>query len=248
MIRHFEEMSMNAWPALQTLLYDGWVLRFSRGYTKRANSINPIYSSAMDIEDKIRCCEGLYSANGLPTVYKLTPVCYPEDLDQLLESKGYAKIDETAVRILDIPDRYGEEEASRLEIAYEFSPEWINSFADCSKIHESSKVDIMTRMLYSIAGDKICVKLIDNSKVVACGFGVIEDGYVGIFDIIVDQEFRGLGYGKVVMKGILKEALKQDIRKSYLQVVVGNTIAEKLYSSLGFQEIYRYWYRVKQIR
>jgi|LGOV01.1.fsa_nt_gb hypothetical protein len=33
MIRFIEELSMSAWPALQTHLYDGWVLRISKGYT-----------------------------------------------------------------------------------------------------------------------------------------------------------------------------------------------------------------------
>ena len=42
MIRTLEELSMNALPALQTMLYGGWVLRFANGYTRRANSINPI--------------------------------------------------------------------------------------------------------------------------------------------------------------------------------------------------------------
>ena len=34
MIRLIEELSLNAWPALQTVLYDGWVLRFADGYTR----------------------------------------------------------------------------------------------------------------------------------------------------------------------------------------------------------------------
>ncbi len=72
-----EELSMNAWPALKTHLYDGWVLRFANGYTKRANSVHPIYSSTLPVGEKITFCEGLYGREGLPTVFKLTHASRP---------------------------------------------------------------------------------------------------------------------------------------------------------------------------
>lgn len=52
MTKLIEELSMNAWSALQTKLYDGWILRFADGYSKRANSINPIYDSRISLEHK----------------------------------------------------------------------------------------------------------------------------------------------------------------------------------------------------
>ena len=72
MIRKIEELSMNAWPSLQTKLYDGWVLRFSDGYTRRANSVNPIYESKIVLDEKIDFCEKEYEQRNLPTLFKLT--------------------------------------------------------------------------------------------------------------------------------------------------------------------------------
>ena len=56
-IQRIEELSINAWPALQTMLYAGWVLRFAAGYTRRANSINPLYGSTIEVGEKIQACE-----------------------------------------------------------------------------------------------------------------------------------------------------------------------------------------------
>jgi len=52
-IRRLEEIQMNALPSLQIILYDGWVIRFADGFTGRANSVNPVYYSSVDIAEKI---------------------------------------------------------------------------------------------------------------------------------------------------------------------------------------------------
>lgn len=87
------EFSLNHWPALTTLLYDGWVLRFSDGYTKRANSINPIYDSTDELNRKILACENMYAVNHLPIIFKITPYVHPENLDSILDGMGYSMVD-----------------------------------------------------------------------------------------------------------------------------------------------------------
>lgn len=58
--KFIEELSLNHWQPLSTLLYDGWVLRFADGYTKRANSIQPLYHSTCGADEKIKTCEKIY--------------------------------------------------------------------------------------------------------------------------------------------------------------------------------------------
>jgi hypothetical protein len=72
-IKVLEELSLNAWSTLQTKLYDGWILRFANGYTKRSNSINPIYHSTLQLQEKIEICENEYKKQNLPVVFNLNP-------------------------------------------------------------------------------------------------------------------------------------------------------------------------------
>ena len=68
-----EEVSLNSWPVLQQILFDGWILRFSRGYTKRANSVNPLFGSSMDVDEKVDVCEKLYAEKGSILSFVLRP-------------------------------------------------------------------------------------------------------------------------------------------------------------------------------
>src|SRR5262245_10648116 len=88
-VRLFEELSLNSWPSLQTFCYDGWLLRFANGYTRRANSVSAIYTSTKETLEKIAFCEQTYATRGLNTVFKLTAAAEPGDLDALLADQGY---------------------------------------------------------------------------------------------------------------------------------------------------------------
>jgi N-acetylglutamate synthase len=81
--------------------------------------------------------------------------------------------------------------------------------------------------------------------VIAAGLGVLQADYIGLFDIVVDQEYRSRGYGQQIVKSILYWGKQNGAQRSYLQVMLNNPPALRLYSKLGFVEKYQYWYRVK---
>ena len=58
-VRRLEELAFAGWPALETRDVAGWRLRFSGGYTKRANSINALERKA---QTDLKTVEGLESA------------------------------------------------------------------------------------------------------------------------------------------------------------------------------------------
>lgn len=82
------------------------VLRFADGYTLRANSINPIYSSTLSLHEKLNFCEKEYEQRNLPIVYKLTSDSQLKDIDIELEKRGYPKTKEVSLKVLQMDNYY----------------------------------------------------------------------------------------------------------------------------------------------
>lgn len=232
---------MNAWPSLETMLYDGWVLRFANGYTRRANSVNPVYVSSIDLNTKISHCEGIYTQRGLRTIFKLTVDVFPPDLDSVLENRGYAREAETSVQILML-DSFKPEVDERVHINRQVDGTWLDAFFHMSGADVKYR-DTLSSILARGSQDRCFAQIEHSGKIVACGVGVREDTTVGLFDIIVDRRLRGMGLGRLITEGILDWARKAGAETSYLQVMVDNRMALALYKKLGFRQEYRYWYR-----
>src|SRR5262249_23557366 len=96
-----EETCLNAWPALRQVLLNGWVLRFSEGLTRRANSVNPLRCPRETSGELIAACQALYQRRGLPTIFRL-PSIIGHDLDERLEALGSGCEGESVVRYGDL--------------------------------------------------------------------------------------------------------------------------------------------------
>jgi len=243
MITTIEELSLNAWAPRQTMLYDGWVIRLANGYTKRANSVNPLYPSNIDIDEKLKFCESLYREKNLPVVFKLTPTVYPHDLDNGLDKKGYQKDSPTSVQTADL-EVSDLQVAATAELQESLSNEWLGNFCAMGAMSESHR-ETLREILLNIVPRRCFVSLTSKGRVVACGLGVLQSGYIGLFDIATDPNFRRRGYGQEVVTSILAWGKEHGAKMAYLQVMLNNPPALHLYAKLGFREQYQYWYRIK---
>lgn len=244
MITLLEELSLNAWPSLQTVACDGWMARFANGVTKRANSVTPLYAGQEDLATKIRQCEHLYSAQNLPTIFKLTSAANPPDLDSRLAGSGYIVCDATSVQMMDLPEKPID------AIAYPWvsrglTEEWLTAYIALDQQKAESR-ETLKSILENIVVPHNFFTHVQDDIPVACGIGVCERDYIGLFGLVVHQDYRRQGLGKSLIQNILAWGYAEGAKHAYLQVALTNTSAARLYAKLGFREVYQYWYRVKQ--
>ena len=236
--QRIEEAGLNAWPALQQMLYDGWVLRFSKGYTKRANSANALYPSTIDTREKVAFCEVQYKTRGLRPIFRITPFA-PADLDAILETHGYELIDTTLVLHLELGQTFPTPGSVR-EISL---ADWLPIFC---RLKSSSLEEHQTHreILETILGRCFYASLTVSGEPVSCALGVLEGEFFGLFDVVTAPEHRSKGHGTALLSSMLNWAQENGAHHAYLGVVELNSPARRLYDKLGFREVYRYWYRV----
>lgn len=247
MIQKIEELSMNALPALSTVLVNGWILRFANGYTKRANSINPLYPTSIDIMDNIKICDEIFRGNNQDTVFRFTEKEDNFEIDSILEKEGYIYKDKTNVMLKSISNyEIDKGYTEGIVISENLNNEWFQAFTKMNKIGEKNSLTLK-EMLGKIIPTTYYCYLLEKEEIVAVGLGVAERGYVGIYDIYVGEEHRRKGFGYKIMENILYKAAKDGCDYSYLQVVDSNEKAKSLYDKLGYKKQYSYWYRIKSL-
>jgi ribosomal protein S18 acetylase RimI-like enzyme len=243
MIRRLEEISIDAWPALRMELHDGWVLRFADGYSRRSNSVYPLYRPEMDPREKIQECERIYGEIGLRTVFKMTAACEPRNLDDILAGEGYRREASTSVQLLDLAGWEGTQpDGSRLQ--KEPSEEWLITQSRMSGL-APGQAAVAQRILALIRPPRAFASLEAGGQIVACGLGMIRRRYLCLYDIVVDEQLRRQGYGRRVMEALLDWGRREGVRTACLQVMKNNPPALALYAGIGFGEEYEYWYRAQ---
>ncbi len=242
LIGQIEDAALNAWPSPKQLVYDGWLLRFTGGPSKRVNSVNVRYPSALPLAQKIRHCEEIYALEELPTLYRVPAPFSSPELIQTLENAGYSSFDETFVLYREL--RQPEPMAKGLTIKALPITEWLPFKGKISDTPEGPLV-IHEQILRGIVPPMRLLVLYANEEPVACGMGVAEGDFLGYFTIYTHHDARRKGYAGVIMDALTAWGLEQGAKIGYLQVEGDNDPARALYAKLGFELCYPYVYYKK---
>ncbi len=230
---------MNAWPSIECQFYRGWVVRFANGYTKRANSVSPLWHDAELDDELVTHIIEQFDAMGIRPVFRLTGL-EKAGTDEILAAHGFVESDPTYCMVTDDLARFEVEDA--VTISTELPPEWAQDAVLSQEQGVTPEVlrDIVTRIRQTHGFATLSM----DDQAVAWGLGVVERGYIGLYDVVVQPDLRGLGLGKRVLNGLIAWGREHGAQHAYLQVTEANTVARSLYSSLGFRDAYRYRHRI----
>ena len=244
-IKQIEDLSLNAWPSHKMELYDGWILRFSYFYTHRTNSVEQFSESLLPGSVKIPYCEKEYARLGSPAVFKISPLV-SENFDFMLENRGDRIEHITNVMTMELnPDLQKGGSAEEVELLEGIPMEWIDALFRLKGTKSEIHRKVVPSMYNAIPKETICVCVRKDGEIAATGLGILDREYIGIYAIHVREDLRRQGLARKICCTLLNEGAKKGADKAYLQVVEGNVPARKLYESLGFTQLYTYWFRVK---
>ena len=199
--RRLEELSLNASGAFQSLVYDGWLLGYRRGPTRRLRCVNPFYPSTLPLAEKIDHCTRFYAAVELPAIFRLLPFSQPTTLDAWLEREGWENFERTLVQravldplqgcsapaedvmLMPVPD--WQEPVARLLDVY---PELVQQYVERARAYPLPQAGAVLRR---------------DGEVVACGLVKIEGDHAGSIRGAHRRAYRGCGLGRAIVAALL---------------------------------------------
>jgi N-acetylglutamate synthase len=235
-----EEACLNAWPALREVLFGGWVLRFSGGLTRRANSVNPLGIARPCSSGLIGDCEALYRRQRQPTIFRL-PSLIGSRIDDQLAARGYSSEGFSCVLYADLAAMpVASDPAVRL-----FSrptAAWLAVMAGLQR-HSKAQAVLYRRIVDGLAIPAAFAALDQDGGIAALAFGAIHDRLICFESVVTDARRLRRGYASRVIGRLAAWACEHGAAGACLEVEATNSPALALYDRLGFTELYRYHYR-----
>ena len=235
-----EEACLNAWPALRQIMLGGWVLRFSGGLTRRANSANPLGIKGLGIKGLapdalIAGCEAAYRHQRLPTIFRLISLIGCE-IDASLAARDYGSeglslvlhaaigaippARDPAVRLLPRPNA-----------------RWFAAMAELQR-HTKEQAALYRRIVGALAIPAAFATIVEDGEIAALAFGAVHHGLICYQSVVTDPRRLRRGYARRILAGLAGWGAEQGASGACLEVEAANAPALALYGQLGFSELY----------
>jgi ribosomal protein S18 acetylase RimI-like enzyme len=235
-----EDAMGRAWPALEAVQDEGWLLRASHGLTRRGDSVLARPGGTSPLAERIARAEAFAAAHGRRTLFQLSPASEP-GLDEELARRGYAYEAPTSVRVgalaplvADVPD---------VELKGEPTADWLALWDDAEGY--GARLPLAREILAAIAQPAAFALLRSEGEAVAQARAVADASLLGLFAVATRPAHRRRGLARACLGALARWGMEQGATTAYLLVERDNAPAIGLYERLGFTERFAYWYRAR---
>jgi N-acetylglutamate synthase len=248
-VYELDALGARAWPALTVLDLDGWKLRTTRGFTRRANSVWPrAFGDRLDLATKLANVERHYAGRGLPTMFQIGPAAVPRGLDRVLAERGYQASEPVEVRTARVEALAAAlpAPAPGVLLAEELDQRWLEAWARVGE-RPAVALELAPRMLARVPAAAVYGLLRAGGEDVAVARGVLDGGWFGVNDLMTATAWRRRGVASILLSALVAWAAARGAEQAWLAVEAGNGAALRLYERAGFRRAYSYRYRTRPV-
>jgi len=251
-VEDLQRVMVGAWPAMETARLGDWVLRASRGFTQRANSVMTAGSPGTPVPAALDAVERWYAERGLPPNLTVAgPVAFdPADDAVGAEALRRGYLTRVATLTLTAPTRliakYPPERAldgpadvgisQQVEVGGELSDEWFAAYREYRPVDDEAARAILT----SSPAQAFATVRDDEGRVVGIGRLGLAAAWGGIAAMWVDPRTRRRGTATRMLGALARAAERAGAASLHLQVDTDNTTALELYERHGFERHHSY--------
>jgi len=237
-VKLLEELSFRTLPALAEERYDGWVLRWSDGGSRRSNSANPMEDSSLPLPDKIHYCQEWFESRRAPAIFRLTPLA-ETTLDNALHDSGYRRSSPTAVMTAPLVGHRPDDRVITAEIP---TDAWLRCIPAVGG-DDPLRLERLRRQLMSSPGRNRFASITVAGEIAAIGMSLDFDGYTTIYHMNTRPRARRDGLARTILETLMAVGSSSGSSRAVLQVTEENVPALRLYRAAGFSTVYSYHYR-----
>lgn len=241
-IDRIERAALAAMPARTRWELPGWVcLADDGGFVGRANAATPLqHARHADLAAVVES----YASRHLRPVVRWTRLAPPDAATQL-GSEAWSTWGEVLVMTRDLESpglpvaegravRHGSSTA--VDAA---TDDWTTVYASRYAAEEAV---VRSRLALDAPAPKRYVTVMVEGVAAGVGLTVLQDGALGVFDVLTLPGWRRAGVASLLMSELLAWGRSCGADVSYLQVAADNSPAVALYRRLGYTTAYTYVY------
>jgi hypothetical protein len=174
--REIDPPAVESWPARESMALDGWLLRFTDGFSSRSNSVSTLDYGGPSLAESIARAEAAYRTRGLAPLFQITPATTPGNLESELKRRGYVAKPPTMLMVGEARTIAGESDM-RISSAADVDFERLTREGSHSPEDGDERLETLARAPLPKA---FVVDHADGQSV-ACGASVVTGRWAGVF-------------------------------------------------------------------